>query len=156
MSGDLKAGARIGSVRPLSLDNNNNNNNNNDNDDVWFNIIDGNADNYFDIENLSGELILVRPLQPLMAAAATSSRSPLEFNLRIALNDNVFGMAREVIEAKVAVSGGGEGGWRLASLLDGPLRVEVAEDTVVGDEVELPALLEATRNGSLRYRYKDR
>ena len=69
MAESTKPGAKIGNVKPEvgNLDFGN----------VWYSIQSGNRDGLFDIENWTGDLVLVRQLD---------SDSRKEFNLKVCLD----------------------------------------------------------------------
>ena len=130
----MVGGSRVGSVAPRDS--------NLDLSNVWFSIVSGNRDNFFDIENESGDLVLIRPL----------GHTKKEFNLRVSLNDNVYGMSREIIEVKILTSE--DDSSRAPVLGVGSLQIKVAENTAIGTPIHAINLKAADnngRNGSIRY-----
>ena len=82
MPESAKPGAKVGNIKPDDgyLENSSG---------TWYSIISGNRDNRFDIDSWTGDLVVVRALDADIRA---------EYNLKVGLNDNVYGMAREVLK----------------------------------------------------------
>ena len=126
-------GRVVGSVRPGDQ--------NYDLSTVWYSIIARNDKNIFDIENHSGNLLVVRNLD-----ADTNQ----EYNLKISLNDNTFGMAREVIRVKIIITDVND---NPPAFRENPLQIAVAEDSSLGSPVYTIAAqdIDNGSNGSVRY-----
>ena len=82
---------------------------------VWYSIDQGNEAGLFDIENQSGDIIVTGQLD-----ADTFS----EHNIRVSLNDNVYGMARQTIRVRIIVTDVND---NPPSFSASPLQVTVSE-----------------------------
>jgi protocadherin-16/23 len=132
-----RIGRVVGSVRPGEP--------NYDLSTVWYSILARNDDNIFDIENHSGNLLVVRNLD-----ADTNQ----EYNLKISLNDNTFGMAREVIRVKIIITDVND---NPPAFRENPLQIAIAEDSPVGSPVYTISAqdIDNGSNGSIRYNLQE-
>ena len=105
----------VGSVKPEDP--------NYDLTDVWYSIVQGNDEGVFDIENHSGNLLVVGDLD---------ADIDLEYNIKVSLNDNMYGMSRQIIRVKIIVSDIND---NPPKFLENPLRISVPEDAPVGSPI---------------------
>ena len=63
--------------------------------EVWYSIDQGNEAGLFDIDNLSGDIIVT---------GALDADTDAEHNIRVSLNDNVYGMSRQIIRVKIILT----------------------------------------------------
>lgn len=132
-----RIGRVVGSVKPGEQ--------NYDLSNVWYSILARNDDNIFDIENHSGNLLVVRNLD-----ADTNQ----EYNLKISLNDNTFGMAREVIRVKIIITDVND---NPPAFRENPLQITVAEDSAPGSPIYAISAqdIDNGSNGSIRYNLQE-
>ena len=130
-------GGLVGSVRPDDP--------NYDLSDVWYSILQGNEDNIFDIENLSGNILVI---------AGLDADAEVEYNLAVSLNDNFYGMSRQIIRVKILVSDVNDNPPRF---LENPLKISVKEDAPLGSPVYGITARDVDQgsNGSVRYNLAD-
>ena len=134
---NLGLGAVVGSVRPSS--------GSSQDSGVWFSLLQSEsreAAAVFDIENQSGDLVLTAPLDADGAAA--------EYNLRVALNDAEWGLARQVIRVRVLVTDVNDSPPVFPA---SPVQLAVSEAAVLGEAVAAVTARDLDQGGagSLRY-----
>ena len=132
-----RIGRVVGSVKPREL--------NYDLSSAWYSILSTSDDNIFDIENHSGNILVVRNLD---------ADTDQEYNLKISLNDNTFGMAREVIRVKIIITDVND---NPPAFRENPLQLAVAEDSSVGTAVHTISAedIDNGSNGSVRYNLQE-
>ena len=108
---------------------------------AWFSISGGNEDGMFDIDNYNGILVVLKPLR-------FSSRK--EFNLRVSLNDEVYGMSREIIKVKIIIT---DVNGISPIFSTSPLELNVPENTAIGTPIQTIKAkgMDSAGNGTIRY-----
>ena len=112
---------------------------------VWYSVMNqGNEGAVFDIENLSGNIIVTGSLDADIET---------EYNLKVSLNDNVYGMSRQIIRVKIVVTDVNDNRPQFAA---NPLQVSVSEDSAPGSPVYTVTArdLDMGGNGTIRYDLK--
>ena len=135
---DASLGTVIGSVRPDTEPSY-------ERGGVWYSVINqANEGAVFSIENLSGNIIVTGSLD---ADVET------EYNLKVSLNDNVYGMSRQIIRVKIVVIDVNDNRPQFAS---NPVLVSVSEDSAPGSPVYTLTARDWDEggNGSIRYDLK--
>ena len=132
-----RIGQLVGSVKPADP--------NYDLSDVWYSITQGNDDNVFDIENHSGNLLVVGNLDADMEQ---------EYNIRISLNDNNYGMSRQIIRVKIIITDVND---NPPKFLENPLKISVPENAPIGSPIYAISAkdIDNGSNGSVRYNLQD-
>ena len=130
---DVGIGGVVGSVQP--------DDSNYEESQVWYSILQGNEGDLFDIENLSGNIIVTGHLD-----AETNT----EYNLKVSLNDNIWGMSRQIIRVKILVTDVNDNPPMFSS---NPLLVSASEATSLGTPVYTVTATDVDQgsNGSVRY-----
>ena len=130
---DVGIGGVVGSVQPDES--------NYEESQVWYSILQGNEGDLFDIENLSGNIIVTGHLD-----AETNT----EYNLKVSLNDNIWGMSRQIIRVKILVTDVNDNPPMFSS---NPLLVSASEATSLGTPVYTVTATDVDQgsNGSVRY-----
>ena len=132
-----RIGRVVGSVKPGEA--------NYDLSSAWYSILARNDDNIFDIENHSGNILVVRNLD---------ADTDQEYNLKISLNDNTFGMAREVIRVKIIITDVND---NPPAFRENPLEIVVGEDSGLGSALYAISAedVDCGSNGSVRYNLRE-
>ena len=112
---------------------------------VWYSVMNqANEGAVFEIENLSGNIIVTGSLDADIET---------EYNLKVSLNDNVYGMSRQIIRVKIVVTDVNDNRPQFAA---NPLQVSVSEDSAPGSPVYTVTArdLDMGGNGTIRYDLK--
>merc|ERR1719264_1326085 len=112
---------------------------------VWYSVMNqGNEGAVFEIENLSGNIIVTGSLDADIET---------EYNLKVSLNDDVYGMSRQIIRVKIVVTDVNDNRPQFAT---NPLQVSVSEDSAPGSPVYTVTArdLDMGGNGTIRYDLK--
>ena len=130
---NVKIGDVVGSVRPDDP--------NYDLSQVWYSILQGNEEGLFDIENLSGDIIVT---------GSIDADQESEYNLKVSLNDNKHGMSRQIIRVKIVATDINDNPPMFPT---NPIQVTVTEDADLGSPVYTVSAMDVDMgsNGSIRY-----